>query len=102
MNWAKTVAAAAPNTPILGINPIPNIRTGSRKRFITRPIALILKGVLLFPVARMTAVHIGFTILKTINIPIIKRYISASCITSGIVNLKNSINGFLNVQRITL
>ena len=59
-------AAAAPKTPRAGKGPAPKISKGSRTRLMTRPVALILKGVRLFPVAVMTAVKIGLRMFRTI------------------------------------
>ena len=51
MNWAVTVAMAAPATPMPGIGPRPKISSGSNTILAPMPIQLATKGVLLLPEA---------------------------------------------------
>ena len=51
MNWAVTVAIAAPLTPSFGNGPGPRISRGSRIIFVTSPTRLARKGVLESPCA---------------------------------------------------
>ena len=48
------VDSAAPPMPISGIGPTPNIRIGSSTAFMPPPVAIIMLGVLVSPLARNT------------------------------------------------
>ena len=56
---------AAPLIPIFGKIQIPNIKKGSKIKFITKEIIEILKGVIEFPLAKKAEDKIGF---KKVNI----------------------------------
>ena len=51
MNWAETVAAAAPATPSPGIGPRPKIRMGSSMILAPIPMQFAIRGVRLLPEA---------------------------------------------------
>ena len=51
MAWARTVAVAAPATPICGNGPIPKIISGSRMMFPTSPMAVERRTTTLPPIA---------------------------------------------------
>ena len=56
---AKTVAMAAPMTPMAGIGPSPKIKSGSSTMLSSRRIAVAVKDVLLFPMAvKITGINL--------------------------------------------
>ena len=51
MTWAKTVAMAAPATPMEGTGPAPKMSRGSRIKLMSRPRVVTRKVVTVLPMA---------------------------------------------------
>ena len=93
MNWAETVAAAAPATPSPGIGPRPKIRMGSRIILAPIPMQFAIKGVLLLPEAVYRPVRVCPINANTMNPQAILRYVMASATTCGELRWKKPISG---------
>ncbi len=96
IDWAATVAIAAPITSISGNGPMPKISAGSKTIFTASPLVVAKKADLLFPIAVNMPAKVWLRKEKTTSPHVICRYPRASAMTEGLLRLKKPIRGAEN------